>query len=42
MIKLIQQNNRLIGSLDDIQALSCKKGARVLVVSDTYGIWKNL
>ena len=40
MIKLIQQNNRLIGSLDDIQALSCKKGARVLVVSDTHGNYK--
>ena len=40
MITLIQQKNRLIGSLDDIQALSCKKSARVLVISDTHGNYK--
>ena len=36
MIELLQQTGGLIGSLEDIRALSQKNHARILVVSDTH------
>lgn len=45
MIEIIENENRLIGSPQDIEALSKKESARILVLSDSHGnseIFKNL
>ena len=36
MIELVQENNNLIGSKNDIESLACKDHARILVASDSH------
>lgn len=40
MIELLQQTSGLIGSLEDIKALSQKDHARILAISDSHGSYR--
>ena len=42
MITLLQNSDYLIGSPDDIMALTMKEQARILTVSDSHGDWRGL
>lgn len=42
MIELLQQKNNLIGSLESIRQLSTKNQARILVISDSHGYFRQI